>query len=64
MIRPSSKVTNRDAPLLRSTSSGNDVAKKEPTAFLDFARGFGPYFLGEKNASAMGIYRRDVDLAT
>ena len=37
----------------RVTSTIADVAKKEPTTFLDFARGFAPYFRGEKNAAAM-----------
>ena len=37
----------------RVTSTITDVAKKEPTTFLDFAREFAPYFRGEKNAATM-----------
>lgn len=40
----------------RVTSTIADLAKKEPTTFLDFARGFAPYFRGEKNASAMAAH--------
>ena len=40
----------------RVTSTIADVAKKEPTTFLDFAREFAPYFRGEKNAAAMAAH--------
>ena len=38
----------------RVTSTIADVAKKEPTTFLDFAREFAPYFRREKNAARHG----------
>ena len=40
----------------RVTSTITDVAKKEPTTFLDFAREFAPYFRREKNAAAMAAH--------